>query len=172
MKDNEKNTIKAIGDTDQVHPLCSGRDPKGRFIKGNKIATDVHITGVRSIDIRKHRAFINDHIPQLLQMLIDEALTNKNIQVAMWLVNKIIPDVKAATFIHSCVVNGMTTLGELKDQSAHTLKETVEGEWSLEAASMLINLYQIHKQLIEAADIEPLIQDFAKRLEIGGIKPS
>lgn len=160
-----KRTVKNWEIRNTTPSSLSGRDGKGRFAKGNKIATDVHITGVRSIDIRKHRAFINDYIPQMLQILIDEVIINKNIQVAMWFVNKIIPDTKDATFIHSPAVNAMNTLRELKDQSAQTIKEVVEGESSLEAVSILTILYKDHKDLIEVADIEPLVRELAKRME-------
>jgi hypothetical protein len=164
MKDNEKNDVKGFSNNEAPLSTCAGRDVKGRFVKGNKIATDVHITGVRSIDVRKHRAFINAYIPQLLQMLIDEAIINKNIHVAMWLVSKIIPNIKVATLINSTAINAMNTLGELRNQSSHTLKESIQGDLSLEVATMLMNMYKEHKNLIEAADIESLAQELAKRI--------
>lgn len=164
MTNKNLNNEKLSIISENILPSSAGRDSKGRFAKGNKIATDVHITGVRSIDIRKHRALINVHIPQLLEILLNEALVNRNLQVMQWLVDKVVPDMKATTFINSAIINEMNTLEELKGQSSQTIKESMQGNLSLEGASALISMYKEHKDMIEAADIEPFVEEMKNRL--------
>jgi hypothetical protein len=139
------------------------RKQDGTFAKGNTIGVEAAVIGVSSLSIRRHRAFINDNIPQLLRLLMDEAINNKNTSIAMWLVAKIVPDTKASTFTNVKVMNGLNTLNNLKEQSSHTIKEASEGGASLEEADILMGLYKEHKSLIEAADIEPLAIELSKR---------
>lgn len=138
--------------------IVSERDTKGRFLPGNTISRNTNrITGVSTGDIRRHRAFINVYMDPLLDMLLKEALENKNIQVAMWLVSRILPEAKKGTFANTKLMNDISTLTELKDQAAQTIKEGAEGTLSLEETHMLMSAYKDQKHLIEAADIEPLV---------------
>jgi len=139
----------------------AGKDDKGRFIKGNKCGTSV---GISSLSVRRHRAAINDKAGELINILIDEAINKKNVQVAMWLVGKVVPDTKMATFANTKLISEMKTLTDLKEQAAETIKCSIEGDSSLEEASTLMGLYKDQKELIEASDIEPLVNDVRERL--------
>jgi len=140
------------------------RDSKGRFAKGNKLGVKENLKGVRSIDVRQHRGFINSHVPELLEMLVEAALEKKDTQVAMWLVGKIVPDTKVATYSSGELLKSIENLTDLKDQSARAVEEAVTGEASLEETGMMLELCKSHKVMIEAADIEPLAQELSKKL--------
>lgn len=170
-KDQSKAIIKRQLQKSAVIPdpkfpkvdISSDRDARGLFKPGNKANTGCLVGGIGTAQIRKHRTLINKHVEQLIEILLEEAIENRNIQVAQWLVGKIVPDVKTATFANANLVNDVNTLTDLKNQSSETLKESVQGDVSLEEASMLLSVYNEHKALIEAADIEPLAMELAKR---------
>lgn len=166
-----KNLLDAIehDNNHKIGTVQAERGDKGLFAKGNKIGTGGPLSnfGVRSRDIRRHRSAINERVDDLLQLLFKEAFDNNNTQVAMWLVGKVLPDSKPATFSNSKVINDIKSLTELKDQAAHTIKEGVEGESSLEETTAILSLYKDQKALIEAADIEPLAQLVKERMSNG-----
>lgn len=141
-----------------------GRLKDGRFAQGNKIGMYGSQIGVKSMRIRQHRQSIDGHVDTLIEMLVKEAIDNKNMQVAMWLVGKVVPDSKPSTFVNSKMINKIQSLEELKQQAAQSIQDGVEGESSLEETSVLMSLYKEHKSLIEAADIEPLANAIKSKL--------
>lgn len=141
------------------------RGEGGRFLPGNKIGA---LNGVKSSDIRKHRTRLNENVDEVLDILVEEALVNKNIEICKWIVDKVVPNSKAATYTNyankDLLISKLSSLTELKEQSAETIKSTLKGDSSIEEAEALIAIYKEHKALIEAADIEPLAQELAKRM--------
>lgn len=141
------------------------RGEGGRFLPGNKIGA---LNGVKSSDIRRHRTRLNENVDEVLDILVEEALINKNIEICKWIVDKVVPNSKAATYTNytnkDLLISKLSSLTELKEQSAETIKSTLKGDSSIEEAEALIAIYKEHKALIEAADIEPLAQELAKRM--------
>ena len=144
----------------------SERDTKGRFLPGNTISRNTNrVTGISTGDIRRHRAVIGDNMDSLLEMLLKEAISNNNTQIAMWLVSRILPEAKKVTFADTPSINNISTLTELKNQSAQTIQDILKGDVSLEEASSLMNAYKEQKSLIEAADIEPLVEAVKNQMQ-------
>lgn len=143
------------------------RDEKGRFTglsqvrKGKKF-----MSGVSLGAIRRHREFINEHVPEFLSMLMTHARKKHDIELMKWIVSRILPDPKPTTFANAQLVNNIESLTELKYQSQQTIVDTLTGETSIEEGTALMGMYSGHKGLIEAADIEPLAEALRKQQEI------
>jgi hypothetical protein len=156
--------LKAVVDEiieKQIEPNVQ-RDERCLFVKGNTV--HAKNSGIRSEDIRRHRTLINSYLPRILDMLYFEATERNNVQVMMWLADKIIPNSKPATFTDVASVAKIKTMAELRDQSAHTINETLKGDATLEEAKQLMDLYGNHKSLIEASDIEAKLEPMAQIL--------
>ncbi len=157
-RDNKRAFDKQLGIS------SNGRDNKGRFAHGNTLSTDDKLSGAKSKDIRKHRADISSRVGELIKLLIEEAIVNKNFQVAMWLVGRIVPETRSATFSTVELVTNVSSMTELKEQSDRTIQDAVKGEVSLEETQMLMNAYKEHREAIKAAEIDPLIEEVSRRL--------
>lgn len=168
LNENEKTALltKVLVE-EKIIDSPEHRDKKGRFTgqsqvrKGKKF-----LSGVSLGAIRRHREFINEHVPEFLSILMHHARNKHDIELMKWLVSRILPDPKPTTFVNANLVNEITTLTELKEQSEQTIIDTVIGETSIEEGTALMGMYTGHKGLIEAADIEPLAEALRKQQEI------
>lgn len=144
------------GSADVNIPQQEGRDNKGRFSPGNKIA-EYNLAGVRSIEVRRHREFFNQHVPDIMKMLVNEAIEHKNTEVGRWIIDKIIPNSKSITFADSAsVIKSLQTLTDVKNSSETVIKEASEGVIALEEMESMMDAFEKQSKAIERADIEPL----------------
>ncbi len=149
-EENEQN-----GTVGNILTAHAGRDKFGHFIKGNKVGNLTQL--INGSTIRKYRAIIAQHIPELLDKLIEEAKAGDK-AVGMWLVNKVLPDVKAATFTEQHTFSNLKTLTDVNDHASSVLTLVGDSESSIEEGHQLMDLLRAKKEMIEAADIDPMVK--------------
>jgi len=127
----------------------NGTFPKGKSGNVNGRTAGSGVTG-------KLRKAILDKSPELLQMVINKALTEDDVTAAMALLNKVMPNLKAS---NEPVKFNLDTNKNISDIGAEIIGAISKGEVALDSGAQLVSSLASLAKLRE-------IDDLTKRIEL------
>jgi hypothetical protein len=110
----------------------------------------------------KLRKTILDKSPELLQMIVDKALNEQDATAALALLNKVLPNLKAASEPIAFTLN---TDAGLSEQAAAIVENMAAGKIPADTGGVLINALSALGKLKELDELEQRLQTLEEKYE-------